>query len=492
MHRRNLLRSFVVAATLLTAALSHAAVGPGGAHASPPNGWRLQTHLGGDGIHTALLDISCASRSLCVSVGEPDRVVSSTKPTDGAGSWGVVQPEGAADTDCHAYWIPPCRDPKLRILRGVSCPSSQLCVAVTGDGYIYSTTNPTGPGSAWQVADIDGDGRDIHLMSVSCPTTTLCVAVSGERANAGQVLWSRNPNGGAASWNATQLDESLDLRGVSCGTARFCLAVADDGRMHFSTDPTGGASAWKSIGTPGGSGGLQGVSCATTILCVAGNEGGNLLASINPDLPASWLERSGGGRVLITGVSCLPSRQCLAVDNNGNVLTTDDPTRGQGAWSLVNLLPYIDPETERDYPFNALFGVSCPSSTFCAISGADGRIFTNSDPFSNDGVAKAHSKSRRRRPKRPRTIIALARAGSRVRNRHMKSPVLMRFHANGKVRGFRCSRDKRGFRPCHSPVRYRVGIGKHIFRVRAIGVTGLKGPVAFKKFVVEVNPNLHR
>ena len=37
--------------------------------------------------------------------------------------------------------------------------------------------------------------------------------------------------------------ESLDLRGVSCGTPTLCVAVAEQGRLLVSTNPTGGAAA---------------------------------------------------------------------------------------------------------------------------------------------------------------------------------------------------------------------------------------------------------
>jgi hypothetical protein len=44
--------------------------------------------------------------------------------------------------------------------------------------------------------------------------------------------------------------------------------------------------------------------------------------------------------------------------------------------------------------------------------------------------------------------------------------------------GFVCKFDKRPYRRCSSPKRYPVKIGRHVFKVRAIGVTGLRGPAA--------------
>ena len=56
--------------------------------------------------------------------------------------------------------------------------------------------------------------------------------------------------------------------------------------------------------------------------------------------------------------------------------------------------------------------------------------------------------------------------------------VAIRFYAHGRARGFLCSFDRRPFHRCRSPKRYHhVGSGKHVFAVRAIGVSGLRGPV---------------
>jgi hypothetical protein len=450
-------------------------------------GWQRQTQIPGEGFrpNSPLLAISCPTTSLCVAGGELDRIVSSTNPTAGPSAWKVVQPEGELETDCHAHWVPPCRFLIGRTIRGISCPTTALCVAVTSEGYVFSTTNPTGSAAEWRVADVDGSERDTHILGLSCPSTTLCVAVSGDPYTKGKVLTSTDPTGGSSAWQVVQLDETLDLREVSCSSPGFCLAVAQGGRMLVSSEPTGGPSAWRELGTPGGPGNLQAASCTVTMLCVAGNAGGNLLTSTSPGDASSWAERNGGSSVQITGIDCLPTRQCVAVDNNGDVLTTSDPSSGAKPWSLTNLIPYVEPKTELDTPLNGIFGVSCVSLSFCAITAADGQIFTNVDPFA-DSTEQRRSGGPQRQPKRPRTIITLALTGRRVADRRHRSAIVFRFHAGGKVRGFLCARDRGRFRRCHSPVRYRAGVGKHVFKVRAIGATGLKGPITTRRFAVVV------
>jgi hypothetical protein len=456
--------------------------------------WRAQTHIEGEGIrpNLPLLGISCPSASFCVAVGEIDTIVSTTNPTGGGSAWDQARPTGAAETDCHEHWIPPCQDPKNRTIRGVSCPSAQLCVAVTGEGYVYSSTDPTGSGEDWHVADIDGDGRDTHLLGVSCPAASLCVAVSGERYTAGKVLTSTDPTGGAAAWNVTQLDESLDLRGVSCGTPTLCVAVAEHGRLLFSTNPTGGAAAWKELGTPGGPGDLQGVSCAGAVLCVAGNAGGNLLTSTSPGAASSWSESDGGAAVQVTGVSCLPSRQCIAVDDNGGVMTSTDPTGGDGNWSRITLIPYVQPAGQSGEPLNGLFGVSCVSSSFCALVAADGQIFTSADPFAASAPSDGSGHGRKvvRRPKV--TIAKLDLPSSRELRGHGGGRVTVRFFANGRVRSFECELPHRRYRACRSPKRFRVtGKGTFTIRIRAVGTTGLRGPAAVKRFYIGTRCKRH-
>lgn len=470
----------VTATAMCAAALGATSIGPSSAAAD----WELQVQVKGEKPRpdVPMLGISCSSAKLCVAVGELNKVVSSANPTGGPSAWREARPDGEAETDCHAHWLPPCTDPKYRVIRSVSCPSASLCVAVTGEGYAYSSTDPTGPADAWQVADLDGDGRDTHLLSVDCPTASLCVAVSGEAHTSGKVLTTTNPTGGASAWTMAQLDESLDLRGVSCGTPTLCVAVAQQGRILVSTNPTGGASAWKELGTPGGPGDLQGVSCAGTVLCVAGNVAGNLLSSTSPAAASSWEETNGGVSVEVTGVSCLPTRHCVAVDNNGDVLTSTDPTRGRGSWSVHRLIPYVEPDDEHALPLNGLFDVSCVSTSFCALAASDGRIYTSTDPFAEPDSSKGPAAKKRRRVKRPRVTIADLHLPSRRSLRENRARVMVRFFANGPVRRFECRLNHRPFRACRSPKHFRVGKkGTWAIRIRAVGKTGLRGPVTLKR-----------
>jgi hypothetical protein len=433
-----------------------------------------------------LFGVSCPTDTLCVAVGGLDTLAFSQAPTADAARWHVVSPSypvGPGKTCVEGE--PHCFEPGGS-LKAVSCASQSLCVAVSYEGFIYVSTEPTGGADAWTPTVInEGGGHGAtHLTAVSCPTPSFCAAVSGGYNASGKVLTSTDPTAGR--WEVTQLGDSLDLRGISCGTPSLCVAVARGGRIFVSTDPSGGAAAWKEAGTPGGPGDLEGVACVSTLLCAAGNLTGNVLTSTAPASGgASWSEANAGGSVQITGLSCSTASRCAAVDNNGDVLTSIDPTGDSGSWHFENLVPF-EPTEEREGqpPRNALFSASCASTSLCALVGIDGRIFTATDPFSVPSDPSDGRRARKPLP-RPRTILVFAEHFWKASvTRHRRIRARFRFYSPTKARGFECKRDRGRYRPCDSPLRYWAARGGHVLRVRAIGPTGLRGPAAIKRFRV--------
>jgi hypothetical protein len=440
------------------------------------------TEGGSESFPASLSGISCPSDSLCVAVGGLDTLAFSQAPSGGAARWHVVYPsyptgpgKTCGEGEPHCY-------PAGGRLKAVSCASEDLCVVASYEGFLYASTEPAGGADAWSATGVNEGHGNVHLTAVSCPSPSFCVAVAGgSTVSDGKVLTSTDPAGGR--WQLTQLGGELDLRGISCGTPTLCVAVARGGRMLVSTDPTGGAAAWRDAGTPGGAGDLEGVSCVLILLCAAGNLGGNVLISIDP-AGGAWSEANAGGSVQITDLSCPTASRCVAVDNNGGVLTSTDPTAGAKSWRFENLVPFEPTEAEGQPPRNALFGVSCASTSLCALVGSEGRIFTTTDPF----AALTDPSSADRLPKlrrRPRTILVFAEHFWRAavtRHRHVRAR--FRFYSPSRVRGFECKRDRGRWRPCASPLRYWTGHGRHALRVRAVGPTGLRGRPSMKRFSV--------
>jgi hypothetical protein len=456
-------------AALLAFACAGAFAGPAGA--STWTGVQLP------GVSGTVFGLSCPSASLCVASAGGNAIASSTNPSGGAAAWRVAYPGAGPGL------------PNQHEIRGISCPSPQLCVAVSFEGLIYTSTDPgSGGAGSWSIIEMDPDGPNAHLYGVSCPTSSFCVAVGGR----GEIFTSTNPTGGAAAWSKTQLAGPLELRGVSCPSPSLCVAVGDDGdnirpaptdrgEVLSSTDPLSGV--WQQAQVSGVPGNLYGVSCPLPALCVTGDALGNLLVATSPAAGAlAWDVIDGGGSVQITAVDCLSGSRCIAVDNNGHVLTSSDPTGGSGAWSFVNVIPYVGGAANEGGAGNAMFALSCSSPSLCAMGGAAGQVFTSGDPFAESSPSakeKRHKKKRGRGPKRPRTTLG-QHPFPTVELDGRKLTVRFGFFATNRapVRGFVCKIDSRPLRRCHSPKSYRVGVGKHHFRVRAIGWSGLKGPPA--------------
>jgi hypothetical protein len=452
-----------------------------------------QSRLGGS--DSALLNgVSCVGESFCLAVGALDTIASSTAPTGGAEGWQVVYPLYAEpDPRCmeeEGETAADCSEPRGS-LQAVSCASTTLCVAVGHEGSVYSSTDPTGGAGAWSIGSAKDHGSP-HLLGVSCPSNSLCVAVSGENGGAaGRIVTSTAPTSG--KWQTVELPGAPDLRGVSCASTTLCVAVGAAGKIFVSIDPTGGASSWREIASPTARE-LRAVSCVAG-LCAAGDEGGNLVTSTDPG-GGPFAAANGGGTVQLTGASCPTASACVAVDDNADVVTSTDPTGGTGAWNFQNLIPFEAQPSERgQFVGNALWGVSCGTPSLCVLVGSESRIWTSTAPFA---VTKSSPKDsgggaagKRKGSLRPHTHLVFAKGSYlSIVARHRRAKAGFRFYSREGARGFVCRRDKGHWRPCHSPTRYWAARGHHVFRVRAIGRTGLRGPVSTLRFRV-VGPGGH-
>ena len=118
-------------------------------------------------------------------------MVTSSNPTGGAAAWKVTHVYGRAGCAPTATQAP-CS------LNGMSCPSTDLCVAVESDGGVVTSSNPTGGAVAWKVTHLfDASALGSNLLrAVSCPSSNLCVAIEIP----GSVLTSSKPTGGGAAW----------------------------------------------------------------------------------------------------------------------------------------------------------------------------------------------------------------------------------------------------------------------------------------------------
>ena len=85
-------------------------------------------------------------------------------------------------------------------VRGVSCPTTEFCAAMSRQGYIYASTNPGGGAPAWSAIALQGEHKPrVHAYAISCPSISLCVGVAG----GGTIITSTNP-AGPTVWSVTK------------------------------------------------------------------------------------------------------------------------------------------------------------------------------------------------------------------------------------------------------------------------------------------------
>ncbi len=371
--------------------------------------------------------VSCPSAKLCVAVGESDEEVkakefkelddifSTTDPTAEAPTW-TLAAKGVEESEYE--------------IDGLSCASEDLCVAATYGGNALVSSKPTTSSWTKDVLVAHGPGEYRFLEDVSCVPGGKVCAITGE---AGDVHVSKEPEGGAATWVTTAIDNpdeyisgiscvadeqctAVDYTGhaitstdaasqtahwstsradadtvigaVSCPSSSLCVAGDNDGNLFSSTDPGSGASAWTSVEadreSPTSTQGweIYGVSCVSSTLCVAIDQNGQIVTSTDPTGGAgAWVVTKGvGSGDDILAVSCASGPLCVAVNDAGEALTSTDPTGGAGAWSIAE----VDPKGSY-----SLRSVSCPSNTFCAAIDDDGNVLTSTNPTGGKGAWSA-------------------------------------------------------------------------------------------------------
>jgi hypothetical protein len=241
-------------------------------------------------------------------------------------------------------------------LVGISCPSTQLCVAVSRFGSVYTAIAPLGGTASWTSTSVGG-----FPTGISCGSSTLCV-ISGTTG----VITSSNPTGGSTAWHATSLGSAPGLEAVSCAPEGLCVAVAQK-HVYASNNPTAGSTAWTSteIGDE-----LVAVSCPTSAFCVVGDEDGSGGAyyTTNPGAATpTWLAAGTAfDGESIDSISCSSPSGCVAVGSNGDVECSSNLSQG---WAGGK----VDPS-------HLMRAIACPSTGLCAAIDENGAGGTKIEP----------------------------------------------------------------------------------------------------------------
>jgi len=242
-----------------------------------------------------------------------------------------------------------------------------------------------------------------NLIEVACPARTLCVAVN----NAGGLVVSRDPAGGARTWKVVGGRSVLQLGGtlaqqnadaevylsafdLSCPSVHLCVVgrpgaearPGDDpgippiASVVYTTDPAGGPSAWHTVdGIDHNEGQIVSLTCRTVGRCyaledVSGSQGQISAISVTttrPTGPASGWRRTGtieddvGDLMGYTaGIACPSVSLCVAGTGVGLYATTNPAF---GARALSWKFGVRNPVAE--YEYQQFDGVTCPSKHLC-------------------------------------------------------------------------------------------------------------------------------
>ncbi|MGP8005556.1 MAG: hypothetical protein ACLP2J_00775, partial [Acidimicrobiales bacterium] len=229
-------------------------------HTVVPAAWSIVPSANVSG-YDALAGVSCVSASFCMAVGPGPE--SSGKPLL------IEQWNGTV-------WsvLPSPPTPSLAYLTAVSCTTTSFCVAVGGSpgaSFIEQWN-----GSSWTLAPSPTADQ---LAGVSCVSTTFCMAVGdtvgATGARTAALQWNGSQWSAVSSPDASPSDYET-LGSVVCKSPSWCVAVgyADQGGMHAQTlIEAWNGSAWSiqpSPDQPGASHSyLFGVSCPSAKFCVA-------------------------------------------------------------------------------------------------------------------------------------------------------------------------------------------------------------------------------
>jgi hypothetical protein len=317
----------------------------GGAHA-----WRATTVTDAP---QGLVDVSCSSAGLCVTVGHTDAYATT-------------------DPNAHRWTAAGIDADEVSELWAVTCPSTTLCLAaanptaVGSPAEILYTTDPASSTARWAVAFTDHDVSVNGIRAIACPSTALCVAVDSD----GNVLTSTDPVRGPGTWSSSAVAPGPGLDSVSCASPVFCMAAGPG--VFVSTDPVGGSAAWTAGGAPDY---FFQVDCASPQLCVGVSDAGTFATNNPAGGPGDWNlvvypQYSDDGKFTeptILSVFCSSAQLCLGVGDN-SVFSSTTPAIAN-SWTSVSTTP----------PGAGLDAVTCPIAQYCVATGSAGSVWTTTN-----------------------------------------------------------------------------------------------------------------
>ena len=323
--------------------------------------------------------VSCASSTMCMSVGRNRFAKDSFRQTWNGTEWKLIEPYVSGEVE------------------GVSCPTTTWCMSVGQATWDQSDAwISTESGGSWKTSEKEppapSGALSSKLRSISCTSTTACTAVGYYRNEKAEY----KPL--AERWNGTSWSIQTapgtgygfyTMMNVSCASSTSCMAVGRETSAH-SEYWNGTEWSVKTVPSPGGSEPiLEGVSCTSSSACMAVGyyaEGSVYYKGFSEKWNgSSWTlqataipAESEGGNELF-GVSCQSASSCFAVGGRFNKDT--EPFSGYHApaeertlseyWNGTSWSVQTTPNPEKNL-FDAFGSISCTSSTACTAVGTTG------------------------------------------------------------------------------------------------------------------------
>ena len=337
--------------------------------------------------------LTCASAQLCVGATASGRLGVSQDVFTDSPVWTAGLPLGGSKTT-------------HRTLTGVSCGSTG-CVAIDSAGYALVNTTAARSAGSWRSEPVS-PGNPLSL--VSCAAAGYCAIssassvfssaapASGRWAGVDLDLWD-NPDGKSD-------DDNFDLDAIdslSCGAISFCAEVSTDnsggfgnGTPTFQLSSQPGTSSWADPKadtllnhTPNQDFQQNWVACASASTCLV--EADPVVGVMTAD-GRHWRYVTFGGKsgnkpTPAQDGSCPTVSFCAMTGSDGNVFTSTDPTGASASgWHV------------RSLDRGRLLAISCASSRLCVVIDlgkfnpygnnrpSSGAVYTSTDPASRSAI----------------------------------------------------------------------------------------------------------
>jgi len=293
-------------------------------------------------------------------------------------------------------------------LDAVTCAGTTHCWAVGEPAPGAATTPSSLPSSPVTVIDATVDGGKTWvgeplaltpapaLTGISCPTARLCMAVGLSGTGATGIVLTTSDAG--ATWAQASIPAgAIVVTSVECAASTDCTAIASDGTTFWSAHSTDFGATWEREGDfPPGLQDAGNLSCVAGAACLvtgftattAGHGQGAI--SISTDGGVTWTAAVlPAGTGLVQGAVCATISSCLAVGTTSTTVSAVVPAQGAlltsddggHTWAATTVSPPIDD----------IYGIDCPSRLVCAMVGTDWigtpAVGTGAVARSNDGGA---------------------------------------------------------------------------------------------------------